>query len=109
MIRNLSERGDRVKAKFAPYLPELIRALKEEEPGSDLMVEVLGTLGNLHCASLDMTETCVEHGLFEYAAILLSPGEVDDDVALEAVVFVGSMSRTRSQESIALCCLPSCR
>ena len=91
VIRNLSERGDRVKAKFAPYLPELIRALKEEEPGSDLMVEVLGTLGNLHCASLDMTETCVEHGLFEYAAILLSPGEVDDDVALEAVVFVGSV------------------
>ena len=37
------------------------------------MVEVLGTLGNLHCPSLDMTETCVEHGLLEYAAIL-SPG-----------------------------------
>ena len=55
VIRNLSERGDRVKAKFAPYLPEMIRALKEEEPGSDLMVEVLGTLGNLHCPSLDMT------------------------------------------------------
>ena len=91
VIRNLSERGDRVKAKFAPYLPEMIRALKEEEPGSDLMVEVLGTLGNLHCPSLDMTETCVEHGLLEYAAILLSPGEVDDDVALEAVVFVGSV------------------
>ena len=33
----------------------------------------------------------MEHGLLEYAAILLSPGEVDDDVALEAVVFVGSV------------------
>ena len=65
--------------------------MKEEEPGSDLMVEVLGTLANLNCDALDITETCQEHGLLEYAAILLSPGEVDDDVALEAVMFVGSI------------------
>ena len=69
---------------------DLIRLMKEEEPGSDLMVEVLGTLANLNCGALDQ-RSVREHGLLEYAAILLSPGEVDDDVALEAVMFVGSI------------------
>ena len=91
VIRNVARASDDARRNFTPYVVDLIRLMKEEEPGSDLMVEVLGTLANLNCDALDITETCQEHGLLEYAAILLSPGEVDDDVALEAVMFVGSI------------------
>ena len=69
----------------------MIRALKEEEPGSDLMVEVLGTLGAAPPVAGHDRDVRGTRALLEYAAILLSPGEVDDDVALEAVVFVGSV------------------
>lgn len=91
VIRNLSQQDVNIKLKFKPYLPDLIHLLKLEEAGSDLMVEVLGTLGNLNIPQFDMAELCREHGLLEYMSALLDPGVVEDDVALEAIIFVGAV------------------
>ena len=91
VIRNLSQQDVNIKLKFRPYVPDLIYLLKLEEAGSDLMVEVLGTLGNLNIPQFDMTELCQEHGLLEYMAALLNPGVVEDDVALEAIIFTGAV------------------
>ena len=103
VIRNVARASDRARGHFRPYVVDLIRLMKEEEPGSDLMVEVLGTLANLNCDAVDITETCQEHGLLEYAAILLSPGEVEDDVALEAVMFVGSITCEFNAQHVVDC------
>ena len=91
VIRNLSQQDVNIKLKFQPYVADLVYLLKLEEAGSDLMVEVLGTLGNLNIPQIDMTELCQEHGLLEYMAALLNPGAVEDDVALEAIIFVGAL------------------
>ena len=48
VIRNVARASD-ARRNFTPYVVDLIRLMKEEEPGSDLMVEVLGTLANLNC------------------------------------------------------------
>mmetsp|Transcript_33203 Transcript_33203/g.81593 ORF Transcript_33203/g.81593 Transcript_33203/m.81593 type:complete len:369 (+) Transcript_33203:254-1360(+) len=91
VIRNLSQQDINIKLKFRPYVSDLVYLLKLEEAGSDLMVEVLGTLGNLNIPQFDMTELCQEHGLLEYMAALMNPGAVEDDVALEAVIFTGAV------------------
>ena len=94
-LRNVSTHGASSRARFAPHLDRVVACLKSEEPGSDAFVELLGTLGNLHCPEapdgLDLGEFVISRGLLEFAAIVLSPGESDDDVALEAVAFVGSV------------------
>ena len=91
VIRNLSQQDVNIKLKFRPYVQDLVYLLKLEEAGSDLMVEVLGTLGNLNIPQFDMTELCREHGLLDYMAALLNPGVVEDDVALEAIIFTGAL------------------
>ena len=95
LLRNVSTHGASSRARFAPHLDRVVACLKSEEPGSDAFVELLGTLGNLHCPEapdgLDLGEFVISRGLLEFAAIVLSPGESDDDVALEAVAFVGSV------------------
>jgi hypothetical protein len=94
-LRNVSTHSASSRARFAPHLERVVACLKSEEPGSDAFVELLGTLGNLHCPDapdgLDLGEFAISRGLLEFAAIVLSPGESDDDVALEAVAFVGSV------------------
>ena len=96
VVRNLSQQDLGIKLRFKPYIPDLVYLLKLEEAGSDLMVEVLGTLGNLNVPEFDFTELCQEHDLFNYMAVLLQPGVVEDDIMLEAVIFVVRRCRLTS-------------
>ena len=97
VVRNLSQLDDvSTKKRFAPYVEPLIALLKSEPCGSDVMVETLGTLANVPCAEVDVTDLVISHAVLEFIATTLGDDRwCEDDVALEAVVFVGAVACDR--------------
>ena len=93
VIRNIGQQDSlKIKLKFKDFIPELVRLLKAEDTSTEVLVEVLGTLGNLAIPQFDYGELVERHGLMEFLGMLLQPGVTDDDVLLEAVIFVGAIT-----------------
>mmetsp|Transcript_31985 Transcript_31985/g.38691 ORF Transcript_31985/g.38691 Transcript_31985/m.38691 type:complete len:802 (+) Transcript_31985:194-2599(+) len=97
VVRNVSQHDMQLKLKFKPFVDDLAILLKSPETTSELLVEVLGTLGNLNIPEFDFYHLVCEHHLLEFLAHHLSPGEswdmhqVEDDIVLEAIIFVGTL------------------
>mmetsp|Transcript_22516 Transcript_22516/g.76554 ORF Transcript_22516/g.76554 Transcript_22516/m.76554 type:complete len:799 (+) Transcript_22516:38-2434(+) len=92
VIRNLSQQEEVIKLKFQPYIPHLVDALKDGNTHSDLLVEILGTLGNLNIPQFDYTTLVREHDLLSFLSQLMQPGVVEDDIMLEVVIFTGTLT-----------------
>jgi hypothetical protein len=83
VIRNVSQQELKMKLKFKPFIEPLVQLLKAPDTTSELLVEVLGTIGNLNIPEFDFYYLVREHRLMEFLAAHLAPGEVDDDIMLE--------------------------
>jgi len=95
VIRNISQNSNSVKRRFVPYVPELVELLKADVT-SNVLVEVLGTLGNLSIPEVDFEALVTEHGLIEFLAAAIRPDVVEDDILLEVVVFLGTLCTAKT-------------
>ncbi|XP_023259836.1 kinesin-associated protein 3-like [Seriola lalandi dorsalis] len=91
MIRNISQHDGPTKALFIDYVGDLaaeIRADEEEE----WVLECLGTLANLTIPDLDWELVLKEYNLVPYLKDRLKPGSAEDDLILEVVIMIGTVS-----------------
>nr|XP_020480748.1 kinesin-associated protein 3-like isoform X2 [Monopterus albus] len=91
MIRNISQHDGPTKPLFIDYVGDLaaeICAEKEEE----WVLECLGTLANLTIPDLDWELVLKEYNLVPYLKDRLKPGSAEDDLILEVVLMIGTVS-----------------
>ncbi|XP_073712292.1 kinesin-associated protein 3a [Misgurnus anguillicaudatus] len=91
MIRNISQHDGATKNLFIDYVGDLAAqiGLKEEE---EFVIECLGTLSNLTIADLDWELVLKEYNLVPYLKDHLKPGSAEDDLILEVVIMIGTVS-----------------
>uniref|UniRef100_A0A673IBC1 Kinesin-associated protein 3-like n=1 Tax=Sinocyclocheilus rhinocerous TaxID=307959 RepID=A0A673IBC1_9TELE len=91
MIRNISQHDGPFKNLFIDYVGDLAAqiGLKEEE---EFVIECLGTLSNLTIPDLDWELVLKEYNLVPYLKDHLKPGSADDDLILEVVIMIGTVS-----------------
>ncbi|GAQ89168.1 Kinesin associated protein KAP [Klebsormidium nitens] len=99
VVRNFSHH-EALKPRFHRYVPDLVHVATEPDTSTELLVEVLGTVGNLTCAGLGLDELAADYGLLPALADLLHPGHVEDDVMLEAIVLVGTLCSAGTESGI---------
>eukprot|EP00232_Nephroselmis_pyriformis_P016886 CAMPEP_0182884136 /NCGR_PEP_ID=MMETSP0034_2-20130328/18803_1 /TAXON_ID=156128 /ORGANISM="Nephroselmis pyriformis, Strain CCMP717" /LENGTH=702 /DNA_ID=CAMNT_0025017309 /DNA_START=48 /DNA_END=2152 /DNA_ORIENTATION=+ len=91
VVRNLSQQDLEIKRKFKPYILPMVRIIRAEDTSSDLLVEVMGCIGNLNIPEFDFLKLVREHQLLDFLAMHLQPGVVEDDIMLEVVIMVGTL------------------
>ncbi|XP_043075994.1 kinesin-associated protein 3a [Puntigrus tetrazona] len=91
MIRNVSQHDGPSKNLFIDYVGDLAAqiGLKEEE---EFVIECLGTLSNLTIPDLDWELVLKEYNLVPYLKDHLKPGSAEDDLILEVVIMIGTVS-----------------
>ncbi|XP_051501058.1 kinesin-associated protein 3-like isoform X3 [Myxocyprinus asiaticus] len=98
MIRNISQHDGPSKnlficsnGVFEDYVGDLADqiGLKEEE---EFVIECLGTLSNLTIPDLDWELVLKEYNLVPYLKDHLKPGSAEDDLILEVVIMIGTVS-----------------
>uniref|UniRef100_A0A8C4ZQ07 Kinesin-associated protein 3b n=1 Tax=Gadus morhua TaxID=8049 RepID=A0A8C4ZQ07_GADMO len=91
MIRNISQHDGPTKALFIDYVGDLAAQMAAEEE-EEFVVECVGTLGNLTVPELDWELVLREYNLVPYLKDHLKPGSAEDDLILEVVILVGTVS-----------------
>ncbi|XP_056132762.1 kinesin-associated protein 3a [Lampris incognitus] len=91
MIRNLSQHSGSAKNLFIDYVGDLAAQINEEEP-EEYVIECLGTLANLTIPDLDWELVLKEYNLVPYLKDRLKPGSAEDDLILEVVIMIGTVS-----------------
>ncbi|CAL8306648.1 unnamed protein product [Lota lota] len=91
MIRNLSQHNGPTKNLFVDYIGDLAAQISEEEV-EEFVIECLGTLANLTIADLDWELVLKEYHLVPYLKDRLKPGSAEDDLVLEVVIMLGTIS-----------------
>ncbi|KAA0708481.1 Kinesin-associated protein 3 [Triplophysa tibetana] len=91
MIRNISQHDGASKNLFIDYVGDLAAQIgqKEEE---EFVIECLGTLSNLTIPDLDWELVLKEYNLVPYLKDHLKPGCAEDDLILEVVIMIGTVS-----------------
>ncbi|KAJ3599663.1 hypothetical protein NHX12_033619 [Muraenolepis orangiensis] len=91
MIRNLSQHDGPTKNLFIDYIGDLAVQISEDEP-EEFVIECLGTLANLTVPDLDWELVLKEYNLVPYLKDRLKPGSAEDDLILEVVIMIGTIS-----------------
>ncbi|XP_071342675.1 kinesin-associated protein 3a isoform X2 [Trachinotus anak] len=91
MIRNLSQHNGPTKSLFVDHVGDLAAQISEEE-AEEFVIECLGTLANLTIADLDWALVLKEYNLVPYLKDRLKPGSAEDDLILEVVIMIGTVS-----------------
>ncbi|KAG7271988.1 hypothetical protein CRUP_001548 [Coryphaenoides rupestris] len=91
MIRNLSQHDGPTKSLFIDYIGDLAAQISEEE-SEEFVIECLGTLANLTIPDLDWELVLKEYNLVPYLKDRLKPGSAEDDLILEVVIMIGTIS-----------------
>ncbi|KAM3875661.1 kinesin-associated protein 3a [Diretmus argenteus] len=91
MIRNLSQHDGPTKNPFIDYVGDLAAQISEEET-EEFVIECLGTLANLTISDLDWELVLKEYNLVPYLKDRLKPGSAEDDLILEVVIMIGTVS-----------------
>uniref|UniRef100_G3NN13 Kinesin-associated protein 3a n=1 Tax=Gasterosteus aculeatus aculeatus TaxID=481459 RepID=G3NN13_GASAC len=91
MIRNLSQHNGHTKSLFLEHVGDLAAHISEEEP-EEFVIECLGTLANLTIPDLDWALVLKEYNLVPYLNDRLKPGSAEDDLILEVVIMIGTVS-----------------
>uniref|UniRef100_A0A8C2Z3F0 Kinesin-associated protein 3a n=1 Tax=Cyclopterus lumpus TaxID=8103 RepID=A0A8C2Z3F0_CYCLU len=93
MIRNLSQHNGSTKSLFLEHVGDLASQIsKVEEEAEEFVIECLGTLANLTIADLDWALVLKEYNLVPYLKERLKPGSAEDDLILEVVIMIGTVS-----------------
>ncbi|KAM9478548.1 kinesin-associated protein 3a isoform 2-T3 [Salvelinus alpinus] len=91
MIRNLSQHDGPTKNLFIDYVGDLAAQMGAEER-EEYVMECLGTLANLTIPDLDWELVLKEYNLVPYLKDHLIPGSAEDDLILEVVIMIGTVS-----------------
>uniref|UniRef100_A0A4W6E9I3 Kinesin-associated protein 3b n=1 Tax=Lates calcarifer TaxID=8187 RepID=A0A4W6E9I3_LATCA len=91
MIRNISQHDGPTKALFIDYVGDLAAEIRAEEE-EEWVLECLGTLANLTIPDLDWELVLKEYNLVPYLKDRLKPGSAEDDLILEVVIMIGTVS-----------------
>uniref|UniRef100_A0A8C7SXN7 Kinesin-associated protein 3a n=1 Tax=Oncorhynchus mykiss TaxID=8022 RepID=A0A8C7SXN7_ONCMY len=91
MIRNLSQHDGPTKNLFIDYVGDLAAQMGAEER-EEYVIECLGTLANLTIPDLDWELVLKEYNLVPYLKDHLKPGSAEDDLILEVVIMIGTVS-----------------
>mmetsp|Transcript_18523 Transcript_18523/g.35810 ORF Transcript_18523/g.35810 Transcript_18523/m.35810 type:complete len:776 (-) Transcript_18523:393-2720(-) len=100
VVRNISQQDHKMKLMFKSFVEPLLQLLLAPDTTSELLVEVLGTLGNLNIPEFDYFHLVKSHNLMQFLAAHLIPGEVEDDIVLEVVIFVGTLCNDKTSGMI---------
>ncbi|CAL8346979.1 unnamed protein product [Merluccius merluccius] len=91
MIRNLSQHDGPTKSLFIDYVGDLAAQIAVEEE-EEFVLECVGTLANLTVAELDWELVLREYNLVPFLKDHLKPGSAEDDLILEVVILIGTVS-----------------
>ncbi|XP_063057334.1 kinesin-associated protein 3a isoform X1 [Engraulis encrasicolus] len=91
MIRNISQHDGPTKNFFIDYVGDLAAQICPEED-EEFVMECLGTLANLTIPDLDWEMVLKEYNLVPYLTERLKPGSAEDDLILEVVIMIGTVS-----------------
>ncbi|KAM4624030.1 kinesin-associated protein 3-like isoform 2-T2 [Polymixia lowei] len=91
MIRNISQHDGPTKPLFIDYVGDLAAQIGVEEE-EEFVLECLGTLANLTIPDLDWELVLKEYNLVPYLKDRLKPGSAEDDLILEVVIMIGTVS-----------------
>nr|KAF6413438.1 kinesin associated protein 3 [Molossus molossus] len=91
MIRNISQHDGPTKNLFIDYVGDLAAQISNEEE-EEFVIECLGTLANLTIPDLDWELVLKEYELAPYLKDQLRPGAAEDDLVLEVVIMIGTVS-----------------
>uniref|UniRef100_A0A6I8PA40 Kinesin associated protein 3 n=1 Tax=Ornithorhynchus anatinus TaxID=9258 RepID=A0A6I8PA40_ORNAN len=91
MIRNISQHDGPTKNLFVDYVGDLAAQISNDEE-EEFVIECLGTLANLTIPDLDWELVLKEYKLVPYLKDKLKPGSAEDDLVLEVVIMIGTVS-----------------
>ncbi|XP_055363761.1 kinesin-associated protein 3a isoform X2 [Betta splendens] len=91
IIRNLSQHNGPTKSLFLDHVGDLAAQISEGE-AEEFVIECLGTLSNLTIADLDWALLLTEYHLVPYLKDRLKAGSAEDDLILEVVIMIGTVS-----------------
>uniref|UniRef100_A0A3B5LID9 Uncharacterized protein n=1 Tax=Xiphophorus couchianus TaxID=32473 RepID=A0A3B5LID9_9TELE len=91
MIRNISQHDGPTKPLFIDYVGDLAAEIRTEEE-EEWVLECLGTLANLTIPDLDWELVLKEYNLVPFLKDKLKPGSAEDDLILEVVIMIGTVS-----------------
>ncbi|MBN3302304.1 KIFA3 protein, partial [Amia calva] len=91
MIRNISQHDGPTKNLFIDYVGDLAAQIGQDEE-EEFVIECLGTLANLTISDLDWELVLKEYNLVPYLKDRLKPGSAEDDLILEVVIMIGTVS-----------------
>jgi len=90
VIRNCSLHDSHFRMGYNDYVQDMVR-LAKQTANPDLLVEVLGTLGNLQGIGINFAQLIEEQRLVDFFEQHLTPDHVEDDILLEVIVFIGTV------------------
>ncbi|XP_060773419.1 kinesin-associated protein 3a [Neoarius graeffei] len=91
MIRNISQHDGPSKNLFIDYVGDFAAQIGQNED-EEFMIECLGTLANLTIPDLDWELVLKEYNLVPFLKDHLKPGSAEDDLVLEVVILIGTVS-----------------
>ncbi|XP_073732458.1 kinesin-associated protein 3b [Misgurnus anguillicaudatus] len=91
MIRNISQHDGHLKQLFVDFVGDLAAQIKQEGD-EEFVIECLGTMANLTISDLDWELLLKEYNLVPYLKDHLKPGSAEDDLILEVVIMIGTVS-----------------
>ncbi|KAF7690100.1 kinesin-associated protein 3 [Silurus meridionalis] len=91
MIRNISQHDGPSKSLFIDYVGDLAAQIGQNED-EEFVIECLGTLANLTIPDLDWELVLKEYNLVPFLKDHLKPGSAEDDLMLEVVIMIGTVS-----------------
>ncbi|XP_008336260.1 kinesin-associated protein 3a isoform X2 [Cynoglossus semilaevis] len=90
-IRNISQHSGPTKTLFLDHVGDLAAQISEDKP-EEFVIECLGTLANLTIPDLDWALVMEEYNLMPFLKNRLKPGSAEDDLMLEVVIMIGTVS-----------------
>ncbi|CAK6977724.1 kinesin-associated protein 3a isoform X1 [Scomber scombrus] len=91
MIRNLSQHNGSTRSLFLDHVGDLAVQISDDE-AEEFVIECLGTLANLTIPDLDWALVLQDYNLVPYLKNRLKPGSAEDDLILEVVIMIGTVS-----------------
>ncbi|XP_039590430.1 kinesin-associated protein 3a [Polypterus senegalus] len=91
MIRNISQHDGPTKHLFTDYVGDLAAQIGNDED-EEFLIECLGTLANLTISEMNWELVLKKYNLVPYLKDRLRPGAAEDDLVLEVVIMIGTVS-----------------
>jgi hypothetical protein len=92
VLRNIAHFAPLTHDIFEPFMLDMARLSMEAAENTDLQIEVLGTLVQLHN---DNWEEVLKDGVFiEFLHNNLVQGYAEDDIMLESIMLIGTICRS---------------